>query len=249
MPYLNSILFYQATHGLDVVLHPMAPTIMARAVKEGRLDAGPVPLLDVQAMGDSFEPLGDFCIATVAAARSILLFSSVPIGDLGGKRVAVTSDTSTSARLLKVLLGYRYDAWPSAYVSLQEEAAATLLIGDAALKARRGLPGKEYIYDLGQEWHQLTSLPTVFALWIVRKTLPEAQKQALAAAIGDGLTRGLDALWEAHHGHAALGMSGDEVRQYLEGFSFRVGPAERYGIAKFVRLVEGLPDTQEKKHA
>lgn len=250
MPYLNSTLFYQAMHGLDAALHPMVPTAMARAAKEGRLDAGPVPLLDALALlGEGFEQLGGFCIATTRAARSILLFSSVPIGELGGKRVAVTGETSTSARLLKVVLGYRYDVWPAAYVPLHQEAEATLLIGDAALKARHGWPGKPYIYDLGQEWHEMTSMPTVFALWVVRRDLPAVQKQSLADAVGGGLARGLDALWEARHGYAALAMSGDEVRQYLEGFSFRAGPAERYAIAKFARLVEGLPDRQEGAHA
>ena len=95
----------------------------------------------------------------------------------------------------------------------------------------------------------MTSMPTVFALWIVRRDLPSAQKQALADAVRQGLARGLDALWEARHGYAALAMSGDEVRQYLEGFSFHAGRAERYAIAKFVRLVEGLSTGQEQAHA
>ena len=44
---------------------------------------------------------------------------------------------------------------------------AVLLIGDRAMKAC--LPGFEFAYDLGQEWHDWTGLPMVFAVWAVRR--------------------------------------------------------------------------------
>src|SRR5205823_5914425 len=103
------------------------------------------------------------------------------------------------------------------YVSVERTADALLLIGDSALKARHGVPGKTYIYDLGEVWQQWTGLPTVFALWIARKDLPGGEQRALAAAIARGLDKGLPALREAQSGRADLGMSGAEVRTYLEG--------------------------------
>ena len=95
MPYLNSALFYQAfpDSGPDA-LRPMVPTAMAGAAREGRVDAGPIPLLDALALDDTFEPLGGYCIATTVKAQSILLFSTVPIEQLTGRTVGVTDETS-----------------------------------------------------------------------------------------------------------------------------------------------------------
>lgn len=249
MPYLNSVLFYQATHGTDLALVPMVPTALAAAAAQGRIDAGPVPLLDALALRDRFEPLDGYCIATTQAARSILLFSSVPIDQLDGRTVGVTGETSTSARLLRLVLAHRYDAWPARYVGLEEPADAVLLIGDGALKARGGLPGRSHIYDLGSEWHALTGLPTVFALWVVRHDLPGADKAMLAEVLRRGLDRGIDGLPESSEGRSDLGMTGAEVREYLEGFSFRVGGPERHAIEKFARLVSLLPERKEATRA
>ena len=47
------------------------------------------------------------------------------------------------------------------------DADAVLLIGDRAMRAC--LPGFAHAYDLGQEWHDWTSLPFVYAVWAVRE--------------------------------------------------------------------------------
>jgi chorismate dehydratase len=249
MPYLNSALFYQAMNENRITLHPLVPTAMAAAARSGEIDAGPIPLLDALDLDEGFESLGGYCIATVDQAASILLFSAVPIEELNGKRVAVTGETSTSVRLLKVLLSHRFHVKPEAYVALEDEADAMLLIGDAALQARHGVEGLPHRYDLGEEWRRWTGLPTVFALWIVRRDLPQAEKLALQKALRTGLDRGIQSLEEATAGRPDLGMSGDEVRQYLEGFSYRLGAAERESMDMFTRLLDELSLPEEAIHA
>ena len=246
MPYLNSALFYQAMDESRFALHSLVPTAMAAAARRGEIDAGPIPLLDALALDDGFESLGGFCIATRERAASILLFSAVPIEALTGKRVAVTGETSTSVRLLKVLLSHRFRVRPDAYVALEDEADAMLLIGDPALRARHGVEGFSLCYDLGQEWRRWTGLPTVFALWIVRRDLPQAEKSALEEALRVGLDGGIPSLGEAATGRPDLGMNGDEVRGYLEGFSYELGAAERESIATFTRLLDELSLPEEE---
>src|SRR5436305_878112 len=74
-----------------------------------------------------------------------------------GRRVAVTPESATSVVLTKVLL-------PEAdHVPLGEEADATLLIGDAALKSAFEDPTPHH--DLGRLWLERTGLPMVFAVW------------------------------------------------------------------------------------
>ena len=41
MPYLNSEAFYYAFDRAGMELHPMVPSVMARAADRGELDAGP----------------------------------------------------------------------------------------------------------------------------------------------------------------------------------------------------------------
>ena len=47
------------------------------------------------------------------------------------------------------------------------DADAVLLIGDRAMRAC--LPGFAHAFDLGQEWHDWTDLPFVYAVWAVRE--------------------------------------------------------------------------------
>ena len=236
MPYLNSVFFYLYMPQKSVALHPMVPTAMAKAAHDGLLDAGPIPLVDCFRLEASFEPLGSFCIATTGQARSILLFSTMPVEELEGRTVAVTDETSTSARLLRVLMRHRYGFLEPHYVGLEEPHDAFLLIGDGALKQRHGVSGYDYRYDLGAVWNDWTGLPTVFALWIVRRKLAQEAKTTLQAAIAKGLEEGWSRLAEITAQNQDLSMSQEEVAEYLGGFSFTVGPAERAAIQRFRTL-------------
>jgi len=240
MPYLNSVLFYLDMPREEVKLHPMDPTIMAKAAHEGFLDAGPIPLVECFRLEDDFEPLGNFCIATTKQARSILLFSKKPVEQLEGQPIGVTDETSTSAQLLKILLLYRYGLSKPQFVRLGEAYDAFLLIGDGALKQRRGIAGYDYHYDLGEIWNEWTGLPTVFALWVARKTLAQEAKSILETAITRGLERGWTQMAEITAQNQALGMSQNEITEYLNGFSFKVGAAELAAIEKFRGLVNTL---------
>src|SRR5437016_5001467 len=64
-----------------------------------------------------------------------------------------------------------------------------LLIGDRAMRAC--LPGFAHAFDLGQEWHDWTGLPFVYAVWAVRAgaelgpvegALHEAKRRGCASA-------------------------------------------------------------------
>ncbi len=248
MPYLNSVVFYQRMKGEPFHLVPLVPTAMAKAAREGSIVAGPVPLLDAIALEPAWERLGDFCIATKKKAFSILLFSSEPIEQLQGKRIGVTDETSSSARLLRVLLRSHWKVTPGRYVGLKDESEAHLLIGDAALRSRKGVAGRPYMYDLGEVWHQWTSLPFVFATWVVKKDMAKAERNATDLALRMGITMGTEGLPDARNGRPDLGMTPAEVREYLEGFDYVLGPGEKKAIEKFTKLVAALPN-EEALHA
>lgn len=246
MPYLNSVLFYRSMPPDKFNLVALPPRPMTRAAAEGKLDAGPIPVVGGMTLERDFEPLGDFCIATKDKARSILLFSRVRIEELSGEKVGVTDETSTSEQLLKVLLTRKFNLRNISYVSLESPNDAYLLIGDGALKNRRGVQGYPYIYDLGEIWNSWTGLSFVFAVWIVRKSLPKEQKDAMSAAIQASLNLRRD-YKRFVVDRPGLNMSEDDVREYLEGFNFVMGEQEYKALKLFKSYLSvslGSPERQ-----
>lgn len=243
IPYLNSVLFY---HGLEaapgVTLSPLVPRQLSGAAVEAGVDAGPVPLVTCWDIEDRYEPLDDFCIATIDAARSILFFSKRPFASLEGASIGITDETSTSVRLLKVLLEHVYRVRPARFGHLDwPNNDAFLLIGDEALIHRRGVKGYPHVADLGQVWRAWNDLPFVFARWMVRRDTDGVERDKLV----DMLARSLDAGWKnvdtivAPRAHD-LGMTAAEMHTYLEGFRFRMTDAEETAAARFRELDAAL---------
>jgi chorismate dehydratase len=217
----------------------LPPRALGDAVADGRVDAGPLPLADCLRL-DATVALLPFGIATRERAQSVFLFSSRQMAELGGARIAVTGETSTSVRLLRLLLTFRYAVEPPTLVRLGDPADAALLIGDAALQARFGRWPHPACFDLGEEWTRWTGLPCVFAAWAVRRAAgPDA-----AAALGEALERSLEAglrdlpaIARARRDVQAWGLTEGDVVEYLRGFSYRLGSDEEKGMAEFRRLL------------
>jgi len=236
IPYLNSILFF---HGLEnesgIRLEPLVPRALSSAAQEGEVDAGPVPLVTTWEIEDRFTPLGDFCISTIDRAHSILFFSKRPFDQLDGAEIGVTNETSTSVRLLRALLAHAWRVRPARFTRVDWPTNdAFLLIGDEALIHRRGVKDYPHVADLGEVWHKWTGLPFVFARWMVRTALPDADKARLVTMLDRSLAEG----W-AHFERVVsprshdLHMTTEEMRDYLQAFRFRMTVAEHQAIGKF----------------
>src|SRR5262245_2600039 len=61
-------------------------------------------VVDWFGLENEFEPVGSYGIASEGAVLSVLLFSPRPIEMLAGALIGVTEETSTSFRLLRLLL-------------------------------------------------------------------------------------------------------------------------------------------------
>lgn len=239
IPYLNSVLFYHALRDdAEVSLAPLVPRQLSGAAVEHAVDAGPVPLVTCWDIESHYEPLEDFCIATKTKAYSILFYSKRPVEELAGANVGITNETSTSVRLLKVLLQHRYQVSAGRFVQLDwPNNDAFLLIGDEALIHRKGVKDYPHLVDLGEVWNEWTGLPFVFARWMVRRDLETKSRDALVNKLTRALERGwneFDAAVEpkAHE----LNMSVQEMRDYLEAFRFRMTDAEREAVERFREL-------------
>jgi chorismate dehydratase len=232
--YLNVEPFFHAFPWPLVAGLP--PRALGEAVAEGRVDAGPLPLADCLRLEGRVTRL-PYGIATRGRAQSVFVFSRHPLGELGGRRVGVTGETSTSVQLLRILLDARDGVEPPILVRLEEPADGLLLIGDAALLAWRGAWPHPYCFDLGEEWTRWTGLPCVFAAWAVRDDVPAGRAAELAAAIETSLRAGLESLPAIARARRDLGLSEAEIVAYLRGFVYRLGPEEEKAVAEFRRLL------------
>ena len=243
MPYANSLVFYSQLPPDKVELITLPPRNMAEAMKQGQLDAGPLPIYEVLKMGDAVVPLGKLGVATDGNAHSVLLFSRLRAENLGGKRIAVTSHTSTSVQLLRILMR---DLWNISDVQLvgpNDPSDAKLIIGDEALALRRGPANSsrsyDYVYDLAGEWKSLTVMPFVFARWVARR---EADTAQLGAMLDASFQHGMSTIEELARSVSIPHYDARDIRDYIRSFTYMLGPAEIEAIDLFRIRLNNLPE-------
>ena len=234
LPYLNSEPFFACLEGVEQV--SMVPRALGAVMLRGELDAGLLSLADALALGDAIDLL-PFGIATSGATGSVHVWSHRPLAALHGATIGVTGETSTSVRILRMLLEQRYGVKDARWTTLHADADAVLLIGDEALRQRGRAARFACCTDLGTEWAEWTGLPAVFASWVIRRTLPEATRATLRAAIDTALTRGLATLDTIAARRRDTGISETEVVSYLRNFIYRFGPAEARAIDELTRFL------------
>jgi chorismate dehydratase len=179
--YLNCYPFYHhmfRKEPLDNTIVPRYPGELNALMKEGRLDMSPISAGAYPEMQDRVLLLPDFCLSSIGYVRSVVLQSKLPIEDLAGKKIGLTSASKTSVVLLKVLLEKYYSLKPD-YIPCRPDPDmdmldAALVIGNEAMvENERPMP---YIYDLGDLWLRKTGYPVVFAVIAVQKTTASESK-------------------------------------------------------------------------
>jgi aminodeoxyfutalosine synthase len=246
IPYLNSVPFYNYFDKGKFKLLPVVPRRMGMLSLKGRIDAGLFSLMDYLAQEDELE-LINYCLAVRSKVKSVMLFSRREWAGLQGKNIGITDDTATSVQLLRVLLEKKYGINANLvrmHGSSYDYAGfeAVLLIGDEALKCYKyGLPGFSVVSDLATEWCDWQKLPFVFAVWAGKKLLSAGTKRELKGKLGKSLAQEErePSFLSALHGRR-IGLTPEEIRDYLAGFTFRIGKPERKAIEVFRGLVNSL---------
>jgi chorismate dehydratase len=170
---------------LDVAFVPQVPSKLNEQMKSGKIDVGAISSF---AYGENFQEyylLPDLSVSASGKVGSIFLFSKVPIEELNGASIALTSSSATSVHLLKVMLQEFY-ALSVHYKTVQPNLEAMLidndaclLIGDDAIDALWNEEADLYRYDLGELWTSFTNLPITFAVVAVRKAVLEKEAKAI----------------------------------------------------------------------
>jgi chorismate dehydratase len=240
IPYANAAPFYALWREAPFAVRNLAPRDLGHEAESGTVDLGLMAAADYLRLGDRFELLGPMGVAARGPVQSVLLFSRKPAGALGGGIISVTPETSTSIRLLRLLLGVRRSLEGVRYIRGLEPAQADglLLIGDRAMRRRRQPPdGFTHTLDLGQDWLEWTGLSFVYAVWAVRRGLEPAVKQELRDFLEASLTAGLADLPEVARQQTEPGWSLPEMEAYLRRFHYRLGPEDLAGLKRFEELL------------
>ncbi|HEY8371075.1 MAG TPA: menaquinone biosynthesis protein [Thermodesulfobacteriota bacterium] len=228
------------------------PAALNEALAAGEIDLAPCSSIEYARRPDAYRLLPDLSIAADGAVESVLLFARRPLEALApaGRRprVALSPASAASNALLRLILAERDIGaeFAPADMASADGADAVLVIGDQALAAAADdarvarAAGYPLVYDLGCLWRDLTGLPFVFALFIVRaetaETRPEAVARigaALAAAKRAAPARRLElAAREAGRG----GLSAERLAAYWSAIRYDLGPREQAGLTAYFRL-------------
>lgn len=191
IPYANlfPIFHYLDNHcsNAEYTFIKGVPSKLNKMLRAGDLDISPSSSIEFLKNKNRYRILPWHSISSTGRIKSILLFSRVPLDKLGGKTIAVSSDSDTSAALLKIVLKEfcslecKYKKTDLRSVrNILSSVSAVLHIGDTAMIEAQKLSGLSpgpsvlFTYDLGELWYKYTGLPFVYALWVVRKkTLDE----------------------------------------------------------------------------
>lgn len=251
--YLNSKplawAFLQGRNGDRFEASFLPPARVAELLARGELDIGLIPAIEVQRI-PGLRVLPGLCVSAIEEVRSVLLVHEVPIEQV--RRVALDTNSRTSAALVQILLADRYGLKPELVRAepevekMLETADAALVIGDPALKVDRE---RYRILDLAAEWKALTGKPMVFAVWAVAPGVQSASQESgasLATYFEQSLRDGRAAMDElVEQSATTMSLDPEEVRVYLtENLSFDLGEEALAGLTEYYRRahLHGLID-------
>jgi len=222
-PYYHHMFERRPLESAQVV--PGYPSALNRMMMANELDMSPISAAAYTDMEDDVVLLPEFCLSSVGYVHSVILVSLVPIEDLHGKKVGLSSASKTSVVLLKMLLK-RYYAIEPYFIDtdpnpkLKEGTLdAALIIGNEAMQ--QGI--SPYTYDLGDLWLRRTGFPVVFAVFAVRTAIIPAYKDRIDAVIASY--------------HASLDLLAKE-RQDLIAQARRRYPDIHYDVDSYYRTLQ-----------
>lgn len=236
---------------LDVELTKDTPDRLSADLVEGRLDVGPISLVEYLRHADRLLLLPDLAVGSDGPVLSVNLVSTRPPAELDGCRVALGSTSRTGVLLARMLLGERYGVAPQYFhcppdlTQMLLEADAAVVIGDVALRAlyeapRRGLA----VTDLGQEWRDWTGLPMVFAVWAVRRDFA-TDHPGLVKDVHDAFLRSRDLCLSELDDVAAAAARWEPfdaatLASYFRTLDFSLADRQVAGLREFAARAAGL---------
>ena len=235
-----------AVNSAGVELVRAHPPELGELLHRGEIDAAPTSSIMYALHPGEFLILDGFSISAPAGTGSILIFSREAscLDELDGKSIATTSTSASSVALLEILLrerGINARLIKNQNPRLEEmlhHAEAALLIGDHAIV--EGYRRRELVIaDLGEEWHALTRLPMVYALWLVRKSFAHRREEVerLKLALNEARSYAYEHFSElAAQLASQLSIPPKAMEEHLRCLDYSLSEANLLGLRRFFEL-------------
>ncbi len=239
VPFLNGrplVRFLDVSEPPPIRLTLEVPSLLTEMMKDGSLDVALLPAIEYFRAGN-YRVIPGISISADGEVQSVRIYSKTPIQDI--RSVALDSSSRTSAALARILLKRKLARIPlitscSPDASLDDlDADAMLLIGDPAMRFRSNTP--VHTLDLGQAWKELTGLPFVYAMWVVRDRV---DVRGLAARLSRARDRGLASIADiSAEASREIGLAENVCLGYLRDImSYGLGPREINALKLFQEL-------------
>ncbi len=233
IPYANCIPLFHSlrkgggTTGLTFVRGE--PATLNRMLYNGEVDLAPSSSFEYGLHPERYLLVPDLSISSGREIQSVLLFSEVPIEELGGKTVLLSKASASSNALLRILLRKRYDLDCQCRLADEDthgtaDVAARIDIGNSALKTHLKQEEEGFVYDLSVLWREFTGLPFVFALWMIRHEMVQEEKEEIYRLVGQ--LREAREYAEDHYLEIGreieetVGIPADDLVRYWESISY-----------------------------
>ena len=196
--------------------------------------------IDYGRHGGMYQIIPGIAVSSAVPTRTVQLFIREGVSNI--RTMAVDIRVTSEIILAKIILLEKFPNLSGTngmqFVPMLPDVTAMLAKSDAALIARVA-PGvavqrSGFSLDLVEEWNDLTGLPYVHGLWVVREghfTSEEAEVLLASKVSGLHERPALAERWAA-----AYGMSTDECREYLSSFSYDLGENEEQSLSEFFRF-------------
>jgi chorismate dehydratase len=229
VPYLNAV---PLTRGLENEIQFVPPSQLGKMMRAGELDAALLSITEVL-FNNRYDVLDGIAIASLGEVKSVLLAHREPLEKI--QTIHCDNASLTSMNLLRVLLaerGLKPEFVPLPSYEAARDLPNVLLIGDAALDFVFA-PHEHNIWDLGAAWYEMTGLPFVYAVWVLRRGIENSE---LKRQLREAKSFGLDTLDHIINTRPEYDL---EFRKDYLGWHihFHLGADEKRGIARFVELL------------
>ena len=189
--YINaSPVYYGLDRGMApdwLTLVPDVPAALNHRIKTGQIDISPISAAFYAMNYQDLLILPDLSISCHGDVLSVICASNYPLDDLTGKTVMFSNESASGASFLKMIFAQRhirprFRVGPVGHMAgIPADTDAVMVIGDAAL-TQPWADRFTHRFDLGGIWYEMTGLPFVFAVWVVRRAFAASSPSRVQAA-------------------------------------------------------------------
>lgn len=216
------------------------PSALCQRLAKGQLEVALVSSFEFL-RNPIYRIVDDVSISSDGPVYSVVLAHRGAFSDI--QEIELDPASQTAVNLLRCLLA-ELGLTPRLIGGTPENTElprARLIIGDQAIRFRQDHARTFQFWDLGEQWKKLTGLPFVYALWLIRPEVPDAESiaQRLRILRDENLA---DVSRVVADAVADVADNKQEIirkfldRYYNEHLRFSFGTREKQGLQTFADL-------------